>query len=181
MGHYFFSVGGHWPGSLIQAWVMTRCGHDRNYFLGHDPRLCFEKYSLWRILELGILKISFRGVISYTIEAINIIQDFIFCVFEIFLGHDPSRSWPKWVMTQLFFWVMIRVRLRPGVDLEIWKSSTLENKTSRRVAVFLFRNTLVLFMSLLKKWHDAPCIFSDARKAKNIQIFYTLFWWRNKL
>ena len=119
-----FSVGGHWPGSLTQAWVMTRCGHDRNYFLGHDrtrvmtltfywvvtetdhdPRLYFEKYSLWRIFELGILKISFRGVISYTIQAIKIIQDFIFCVFEIFLGHDPNfflghdpiwviHSWP---------------------------------------------------------------------------------------
>jgi hypothetical protein len=42
------------------------------------------------MLELGILKISFGGVISHTIQAINIISGFGFCVFEIFLGHDPN-------------------------------------------------------------------------------------------
>ena len=66
-------------------WVVTETGH--------DPRLYFEKYSLWRIFELGILQISFRRVIFYTIQAIKIIQDFIFCVFEIFLGHDRNGPW----------------------------------------------------------------------------------------
>jgi hypothetical protein len=56
--------------------------------LGHDPRYYFEKYSLRRILELSLLKISFRGVISYKIQAKNIILGVIFCVLEMFLGHD---------------------------------------------------------------------------------------------
>ena len=30
------SVGGQWPGSMIQAWVMTQIGHDPFSFLGHD-------------------------------------------------------------------------------------------------------------------------------------------------
>ena len=50
------------------------------------------------------MKISFRGDISYTIQAIKIIQDFIFCVFEIFLGHDPNFFLghdPIWVMTEM--------------------------------------------------------------------------------
>lgn len=37
----------------------------------------------------GVLMISFRRVISYKIQAIDIIPDFRFCVFE--MGDDPSR------------------------------------------------------------------------------------------
>jgi hypothetical protein len=50
---------------------MTHFGHDQH----------FEKYSFSRILELGILKISFRGVIVYAIQAIDIITGFRFSVF----------------------------------------------------------------------------------------------------
>ena len=99
------TVGGHWPGSLTQAWVMTaiifwvmtrvRSWSKIFYWvvseMGHDLRLYFEIYSHWRIFELGILKISFRGVISYTIQAIQIIQDFMFVKYF-------------WVMTQIIFW-----------------------------------------------------------------------------
>ncbi len=51
----------------------------------------FEKYSLSRIIELNILKISFK-VISYTIQAIQNILDFIFCIFD-FWFMTRFRSW----------------------------------------------------------------------------------------
>jgi hypothetical protein len=55
---------------VTQAWFMTEnvCRvMTFNFYcvvteMGHDPRFYFEKYSLKRIIELGILKISFRGL-----------------------------------------------------------------------------------------------------------------------
>jgi hypothetical protein len=44
----------------IIFWAMTETGHDPSYY--------FKQYSLLRILELGILKISFRGVIPPTLK-----------------------------------------------------------------------------------------------------------------
>jgi hypothetical protein len=52
------------------------------------------------------LNTSFRRIILYAAKAIKIIPDLIFCVLEIFFGHDP-------VMIQLKFWVMTQFRSRP--------------------------------------------------------------------
>jgi hypothetical protein len=45
----------------------------------------FEEFS-----RMVIVKISFRRVISFTIQAIQTIPGFIFWVFEIFLGHEAD-------------------------------------------------------------------------------------------
>jgi hypothetical protein len=57
------------------------------------------------------------------------------------------------------------------MDLEIWKLSTLEKKTSRRVVKY-FKIKKVTWRSMF---------FFGRSKSENIQIFYTLFWWSDKM
>ena len=76
-------------GSLTQAWAITRYGHDRNYFLGHDRDPQHYKKSQSFEGWMGVCSVFFNWKVSY-LKKMSLLSTQL--VFQYRMGWNKKKS-----------------------------------------------------------------------------------------